>query len=356
MSTKTLSCAMSTPTKSSDFAPARALISIGSSKTAIRRAPSVNGDRSSLPYVSVVIPTRNRLAKLQRTVADLVGQTYPADRYEILVIDDGSTDSTSWVMAEHPSVKLFRQDHACANVARNFGISVSRGELVCFTDDDIAIPPSWLLTLVQAWAVHPDAAAIGGPVYVRLEGHAPLACMAHQPALDDLRYDLGDELHTVYAPYEALWGGNLAINVRCLDDVGWFNPNITGGGDEVEWETRAQVAGYPLVYAPDAGVEQRFEAGDLRLSRLLRARYRRGQSTRAYMDAIGECISPRMEVLNAIRACAHAGLRRCPLALAHASAHVGRAVAAVRPSRSPLGQRQGSSESVTDLRSLDHAG
>ena len=104
------------------------------------------------PFVSVVVPTRNRAELLRDCLESLLTQEYPRDQYEIIVVDDGPTDSTKVVVEGfegHLTSLLYAyQDHRGPNAARNRGIALARGEVICFVDDDVAIPQCWLLAMV----------------------------------------------------------------------------------------------------------------------------------------------------------------------------------------------------------------
>ena len=87
-------------------------------------------------------------------------QTWP--HYEVLVIDDGSTDATAEIVLAFPSVCYHRQNHAGLSVARNLGLSLARGEVIAYTDDDCLPDEDWLLHLATAYD-DPGWVAAGGP-------------------------------------------------------------------------------------------------------------------------------------------------------------------------------------------------
>ncbi len=110
---------------------------------------------------SVVVPTYNRLPILQKCLAALERQTI-TDPYEILVIDDGSSDGTVEFLTTHrdryPHLRLLTQDHAAAAAARNYGIDSALGKYIAFVDSDITVNPEYL----QA---HTEVLAQGDKVY-----------------------------------------------------------------------------------------------------------------------------------------------------------------------------------------------
>lgn len=110
---------------------------------------------------SVVIPTYNRAATLRQTLTALMAQDYPD--YEIIVVDDGSTDDTRAMIArEFPQVRYIYQQNRGPAAARNRGIAHARGEIIAFTDDDCVPPRDWLARLADGYARYPDVVGVGG--------------------------------------------------------------------------------------------------------------------------------------------------------------------------------------------------
>ena len=120
------------------------------------------------PLVSIVIPTCNRREVLARCLAALAIQSYP--RFEIIVVDDGSTDDTAAMLADfrakHPKVafrNFFNERHSGANVSRNRGIREACGDIVAFLDSDCIAEPDWLDRLIAEF-VEARVAAVTGLV------------------------------------------------------------------------------------------------------------------------------------------------------------------------------------------------
>ena len=93
-----------------------------------------------MPFISVIIPTYNRKESLQRTLAALGRQTYPADRFEVIVVSDGSTDGTAEAVsaATYPyRLRFLEQANSGPSVARNYGARAACGEVLVYVDDDI---------------------------------------------------------------------------------------------------------------------------------------------------------------------------------------------------------------------------
>jgi glycosyltransferase involved in cell wall biosynthesis len=116
------------------------------------------------PRVSVVVPTFNRRASLQRLLIALAAQTYPVDGFEVVVVDDGSTDGTAELLERlampYPR-RVLRQANGGPALARNRGVDAARGELIVFLDDDVEPLPELLAEHVAAHGAAADLVVIG---------------------------------------------------------------------------------------------------------------------------------------------------------------------------------------------------
>jgi len=110
--------------------------------------------------VSVIIPTYNRRDLLKDALASVKAQTYA--EVEVIVVDDGSTDGTSEVLAGEDGVRCLRQDHAGAQRARNWGVLQSRGGVIQFLDSDDLLTPGKLAAQVAYLTNHTEASAVYG--------------------------------------------------------------------------------------------------------------------------------------------------------------------------------------------------
>lgn len=261
-----------------------------------------------------------------------MNQTLPPDKYEVIVVDDASTDDTQEVVAtllvDFPRLKLryARSEGRGLNVARNVGLGAAVGDPIVFVDDDVAAPPSWLLAFAVGSQRYPDAGCLGGPIRLRLEGPPPRLCQRDQFAEFELH--LGD-VERLVDWTEALGGGNLAVRRSAIAKVGMFNELLSGPGDESEWESRLMRAGGRIVYLPDAWVWHRRTAEDLQLWALTKKRFRRGREDVRTARALGHEVSFVGEVLGAFRFIGHGIRRLCTGGLLSASQRAGRVWALV---------------------------
>lgn len=112
---------------------------------------------SELPTISVIVPAYNARRTLRACLESLVGQRYPRERYEVIVVENGSDDETAALARSFP-VRVYRSARCGPGPARNLGIAMSQAEIVAFTDSDCVAHPDWLRELVTAY----EDPAVGG--------------------------------------------------------------------------------------------------------------------------------------------------------------------------------------------------
>lgn len=278
--------------------------------------------RSELPFVSVVIPTWDRAPMLADCLTSLRAQDYPKDRFELIVVDDGSTDATPDIVRSFqegglPEVRYIRQEHKGPNAARNAAITAARGDPLCFVDDDVEAPSGWLRELVAGALRHSEAWAVGGPVRVRFEGNPPRFC-GREPLVGEGELDLGSDERTV----GQVNGGNMAVRGWALQKVGLFDESLPIYGDELEWEKRLAKAGHPIMYIPSAWLWHR-RTGDLRFATFLNRYVRRGINYVAFAQRTGEEVSVRRVPSRMCSYLAHAVRRRCTMGILMMAQQIG---------------------------------
>jgi glucosyl-dolichyl phosphate glucuronosyltransferase len=116
--------------------------------------------------VSVIVATWNRAELLARCLRALAAQTLPADQFEVLVVDNNSSDDTRAVVeASGPPVRYLFEARQGVSAARNTGLRAAAAPVVAFTDDDVVVPPDWLEALLaRLETLPPEAAGVGGEV------------------------------------------------------------------------------------------------------------------------------------------------------------------------------------------------
>ena len=127
-------------------------------------------------HITVLICTRNRAEQLRRTLEAATAIETPGTSWELLVIDNGSSDHTPEVVesfAERLPIRRVSEPQAGLSNARNRGVAEANGSYICWTDDDVLIDPHWLSAYAGAFAHHPEAAYFGGPIELVLEEPTP---------------------------------------------------------------------------------------------------------------------------------------------------------------------------------------
>jgi GT2 family glycosyltransferase len=211
---------------------------------AVKEAWSHDRSPISRERFSVIVCTRNGATRIAACLEALEKQSFPA--HEIIVVDDGSTDGTTALVASRfPHVRLLTLEPGGLSAARNAGAEAATGDIVAFTDDDCEADPDWLAGLAGAFAKGWDAA--GGPNLpppAKSDAEAIVAAAPGAPShvmLDD-------------AEAEHLPGCNLAVRRTTYFDIGGFDPVFTTAGDDVDFCWRLRDKGYRLGFAPTAFV------------------------------------------------------------------------------------------------------
>jgi len=216
--------------------------------------------------VTVAIPTYNRAGLLRQTLAGLARQDFPAEEFEVLVIDNNSRDDTAAVVASfagaRPAPRHLLERQQGLDHARNRALAEARGEILLFGDDDILVEADWIARMVAP--LEGDGAgrigAVGGeviPVFPDgrpdwiAEWHGPLAFRAEAGPL---------------APSQSPMGANLAFPRRVFRQLGAFHAgldrsagNYFSGGDS-EMIRRVRAAGLEVWFAPAAAVRHQMPA------------------------------------------------------------------------------------------------
>ena len=199
---------------------------------------------------SVVVAARDAETELEPCLASLLRAEYPAERREILIVDNGSGDRTAEIIRRFP-VRLLHEPRRGVSHARNAGIRASRGELIAFTDPDCLVSRQWLSELARAFA-DPETSAVAGAIVpyppstqvelyaARRRSHSQERAMSHP-----LR------------PFAMT--PNLAFRAQVFDRIGLFDTTFPGGGwEDADLCWRLSRASGAIRYAPRAVVFHRY--------------------------------------------------------------------------------------------------
>ncbi|MGE4544892.1 MAG: glycosyltransferase family 2 protein [Pedobacter sp.] len=239
--------------------------------------------------ITAIICTHNRADYLSRALDSLVCQSLPLDQYEILVVDNASTDGTASLVreyqAKYPHLGYLREDNLGLSIARNRGWQAARADYVAFLDDDAAACHEWLETLLEVFQrITPTPGFIGGKVTLDWETSRP--AWLTDSMLSPLAYLDYGELGR-YLQDEYLWGVNIAFPRALLESVGGFAENLGRKGEclisneETLLQDKLCAMGYKGYYQPEAGV-----AHLVHHSRLRKSWYRRRYFWQGYSDVL----------------------------------------------------------------------
>lgn len=199
---------------------------------------------------SVIVPTRDRLATLQRCIDALVAQDFPHERFEIIVIDDGGRQSPAPLLETYTShnLILLTQKNAGPAAARNAGAERARGAFLAFTDDDCWPAPGWLSALEHKLVTTPDQ-MIGGLTRNRVERNAYSEVSQALVSYLYEYYNDGDDVRF-------LTSNNMAVPAPLFRMLGGFSARFPrAAAEDRDFCERWTHAGLAMRYAADAVVE-----------------------------------------------------------------------------------------------------
>ena len=214
---------------------------------AVREVYESCGDGLNLllapPRVSVVVCSYNGGRTLDQCLRSFRGVSYPD--FEVILVDDGSTDDTREIAARFPEVRAIHQENMGLSEARNVGLRAATGSVIAYTDSDCVADPDWLTLLVHQLD-RSGAAAVGGPNLSPEDGPTA-ACVGASP---------GQPTHVLETDQvaEHVPGCNMAFRKDALFEVRGFDPHYRKAGDDVDVCWRLQQAGMWVTFSPGAFV------------------------------------------------------------------------------------------------------
>jgi glucosyl-dolichyl phosphate glucuronosyltransferase len=229
----------------------------------------MSGETGPTPGASVIVCTHNRSASLRRSLDTLLNCSGDPDLFEVIVVDNASTDDTSRVVqgliagqSKRPLRYLFEGKLGTHN-ALHAGARAARASLLVRTDDDVDVEPQWVQAYVESFASHPEMVAAGGPALPRWDIPPPAwlrdvvanklstLCYCSELALLDDPRGFGTSGRSFF-------GLNMAIRYETLKEFGGFRPGLTGrkcfGGGEGSLYLALLRAESAVGYVPDARV------------------------------------------------------------------------------------------------------
>ena len=205
-------------------------------------APFPAAARASWPKISVVVCAYNAADTLEDCLASLDQLTYPD--YEVIVVNDGSSDATGDIGRRHARVRVVDVSNAGLSAARNVGLAEARGEIIAYTDADTRVDRDWLTFLVQPFQTS-DVVGSGGPNVVPADDPPIAQCVARAPG--GPTHVLLDDRIAEHVP-----GCNMAFRRDALLAIGGFNPIYLRAGDDVDVCWRLQARGWRIGFSAAA--------------------------------------------------------------------------------------------------------
>ncbi len=218
---------------------------------------------------SVIIPTYNRRHSLARALRSLNELEFPRDQWEVIVVDNKSTDDTKQIVEAARSstalnLKYVKEEHLSFTAARHTGAKAASSRLLCYIDDDVIVDKNWLASIVDVFKKDESVGMVGGRIEPIFEVNPPDWALVAQSKFNGWSlWHYADVL--CEAP--GACGPNLCIRKSVLDDVGGFPPDTIGvesagkpgtvekiyiGDGDAGLSHRVWAAGYKVMYSPDA--------------------------------------------------------------------------------------------------------
>lgn len=206
----------------------------------------------SLPSISIVIPTYNRPQLLHHCLHALTQLQYPRDRFEVIIVDDGSSVSLAFIIGQFQSqlsLTFLQQHNAGPATARNTGAQAAKGNYIAFTDDDCVPSSNWLLAFAHQFDQLPTG-LLGGRTLNLLPQN--LCAVAHQSLIDYLYsyYNANPQAARFFT------SNNLALPTDLFRQLGGFDTTFAlAAGEDRDLCDRWLAQGYSMCYVPAATVD-----------------------------------------------------------------------------------------------------
>ncbi len=197
------------------------------------------------PTVSIIVAVYNGADMIGTCIESLLNQDYPADKYDIIIVENGSTDNTAEVVQRYP-IRFVQSRARGKQAALNLAIGHSDAEIIAMTDADCIADPQWLSRLVQPYS-DPEVGGVGGLIapYV----HAKRSIIERFSELQNplINYMSGDN---EFLPH--LYGANCSYRRVLLNQVGNYDTRLPISDDtDICWRVQIKT-GKRIVYAEDA--------------------------------------------------------------------------------------------------------
>jgi glycosyltransferase involved in cell wall biosynthesis len=212
------------------------------------------------PQISAIICTHNREAYLGKAIDSLLEQNF-SGAYEVLVIDNASTDRTREIVElrqKNPRLRYGYEPTLGLSVARNTGANLAQSPILAYLDDDAIASPNWLQSLWNAYQQWDNLAIAGGKVTLIWQDISPPEWLSAGLSENLGAYDLGHQVVWIDRPGQTPRGLNYSIRRSFLEQVGGFDRSLGRVGnnllsnEELHMTQLALAQGWRVAYLPDA--------------------------------------------------------------------------------------------------------
>jgi GT2 family glycosyltransferase len=238
--------------------------------------------------ISVIVPTFNRSASLQRLLESMDLLELPnAVRVEVVIVDNSSTDNTEELLRQKEgqekrfSFKVLKEDRKGKSSALNRGIASAQGQILIVVDDDVVVHPEWM---IKHWECHRDVEfdVIQGRVLPGVDDQGNPADGNRAREYNIPIVDYGKETCAI----RGFTGTNVSFKREIFDKVGLFDPRLgpgaAGFSEDSEFSLRLRKSGFKIGYVPDAIVYHELNPGRYGREYNRMVEYRKGVSRSIY--------------------------------------------------------------------------
>lgn len=249
--------------------------------------------------LSVIFCTYNREKYIYNALKSIVEQDFPAQDYEIVLVNNNSTDSTESIckrfQTDYPAVtfRYFVEANQGLSYARNKGVKESRGNILVFVDDDATVFESYLSSIDSFFESHPEVSACGGPIVPVYEAEKPKWLSHYTEQLIGGALYKGDRLKP-FKNGKYPGGGNSAFRKEIFEKYGLFNVELgrkgTGliGAEEKDLYDRLTRGNEVFYYLPQMGIYHYIPEKKLTKTHFRELTYSIGKSERIRTKAVSE--------------------------------------------------------------------
>jgi glycosyltransferase involved in cell wall biosynthesis len=204
-------------------------------------------------FISVIVPALNSADTIYYTLSSIFSSDFPRNLYEVIVVDNGSSDATVEVAKKFPAKILICGRKGQAH-ARNMGLDEASGDVICFTDSDVIVPKDWLKKISHFFYKFPEIDGVGGPIFPPSSGYkTPVQKWVGEIYFEDQNFPKKISTPQLYSYVGTPYSANSAFRKDALISVNFYDTSLWDGNDiDLAW--RLIKKGRKLVFNPEIPV------------------------------------------------------------------------------------------------------